>query len=308
MTAMPKFADFIELGEATTYRNLSVTPIFLKEGAPEGPNIKTLDEAIDEGFFTITEVSEDGVVAEVLATNKGEDPVLILQGEEIKGAKQNRTANISVVVPAQSALVLPVSCIEQGRWATTTSSFSSAGRVHSSAMRARKAAYVSRNRKLRESYATDQHMVWEHASDELRLAQAESPTKALSEAYEKQQDHIEHYTDAFVPQQKQLGAIYRVDGKIIGMDLLGSPAVFAKSYKKLMQGSAFQAITTSSNSGIDEASNDYVEQVQRSKVDVYESIGVGEEYHIDDERLTGAALFGKNTIVHGYAFPKFPDA
>jgi hypothetical protein len=41
---------------------------------------------------------------------------LLLDGEQLVGAKQNRIPNMIVLVAAQTEVTIPVSCVEQGRW------------------------------------------------------------------------------------------------------------------------------------------------------------------------------------------------
>lgn len=48
--------------------------------------------------------------------NRGLDPAFLLDGEELVGAKQNRILNLSILVPGQTSLEIPVSCVEQSRW------------------------------------------------------------------------------------------------------------------------------------------------------------------------------------------------
>ena len=74
------------------------------------------DEAIGAGSVTVEEVSEGGSVPNLLVSNTGDSRVLFLEGEELKGAKQNRVLNTSVLVAAHSKTPIPVSCVEQGRW------------------------------------------------------------------------------------------------------------------------------------------------------------------------------------------------
>ncbi len=50
----------------------------------------TLDEALAAKTATVTEVSESGSVPELYFQNEGDLPVLLLDGEELVGAKQNR--------------------------------------------------------------------------------------------------------------------------------------------------------------------------------------------------------------------------
>ena len=62
-------------------------------------------------------------VGEVLVENIGDRPVLFLEGEELVGAKQNRTVLASVLVGAGSQVALPVFCVERGRWDPSSGNF-----------------------------------------------------------------------------------------------------------------------------------------------------------------------------------------
>ena len=81
----------------------------------------SLAEALRRGAesnnsFVITEVSEAGSVNHLLLVNYLDVNVLILDGEQLKGAKQNRTVNITILVGAGKKIEIPVSCVERGRW------------------------------------------------------------------------------------------------------------------------------------------------------------------------------------------------
>jgi hypothetical protein len=68
--------------------------------------------------------------------NRGPEPVLIIDGEELVGAKQNRVVNLTILVAAQSALTIPVSCVEAGRWTARSRAFPF-GRCHRRRRRSR---------------------------------------------------------------------------------------------------------------------------------------------------------------------------
>jgi hypothetical protein len=73
----------------TAYRALSVYP--LRGTAPSSVfAYLVLDDALATGQFRVTEVSDGGVVPRLLALNETDRPVLLLDGEELVGAKQNR--------------------------------------------------------------------------------------------------------------------------------------------------------------------------------------------------------------------------
>ena len=68
------------------------------------PIAELLAHALEDGTVQIDEVSEAGSVPNVRVTNRGAQNVLFLFGEEIRGARRNRIANASFLVPAQSEL------------------------------------------------------------------------------------------------------------------------------------------------------------------------------------------------------------
>jgi hypothetical protein len=77
---------------------LTVLPL-LRPGTAE-PGYLTLGEALARGLTRVTEVSEGGSVPQLLFINDAMRPVLLLDGEELVGAKQNRVLNLTVLARA----------------------------------------------------------------------------------------------------------------------------------------------------------------------------------------------------------------
>ena len=82
-------------------------------------------EAMAAGTVVVREVCELGSVSELLVDNSGDEPVLFLEGEEMKGAKQNRILRSSVLVAGRSRTRIPVACVEKGRWRYVSRKFRS---------------------------------------------------------------------------------------------------------------------------------------------------------------------------------------
>lgn len=76
----------MELGAGQSFENMTIFE--LRTSLDGGPEYITLKEALEKGAFTVTEVSEGGSVPELMVANKGDVAVLILDGEELRGAKQ----------------------------------------------------------------------------------------------------------------------------------------------------------------------------------------------------------------------------
>ena len=66
------------------------------------PRYLTLDEALPRGL-RITETSASGSVPELALHNPLDDNVLLYDGEELVGAKQNRILNVAVLAGARHA-------------------------------------------------------------------------------------------------------------------------------------------------------------------------------------------------------------
>ena len=103
-------------GPVTHSGHLAVVPLLDREGTASPPFYDTLKDAVGAGVARVTEISEGGSVPELLVVNDGPRPVLLVDGEELVGARQNRIVNITLLVPAHGKLHIPVSCVEAGRW------------------------------------------------------------------------------------------------------------------------------------------------------------------------------------------------
>ena len=113
----------VRLGAPQTYREIAVWPLFL-DGEDDTP-YRTLDEAVDQKQARVTEVSQSGSVPELKVLNDSPNLILILDGEELIGAKQNRVVNTTLLLKPKSHTIIPVSCTEQGRWRHVSKAFSS---------------------------------------------------------------------------------------------------------------------------------------------------------------------------------------
>ena len=130
----------LTLGEPLAYRNLTAFPLQGRTDNP--PDYLSLKQALDDGVAEVREVSESGRVPELLFVNRATQAVLLVDGEELIGAMQNRVLNLSILVPAKTELVIPVACVEAGRWARRRSDFDVSEDIAFSELRQKKVAAV----------------------------------------------------------------------------------------------------------------------------------------------------------------------
>ncbi len=128
MTQLIKnYMDQIQIGAEQSYKNLAIYPVLSDYVIPF--DYLTLDEAMSEDLIEVVEIDEGGSVPELRVINKSGKMVLILDGEELVGAKQNRIVNTTILIPAMETVVIPVSCVEEGRWSYDTEQFHSEERI-----------------------------------------------------------------------------------------------------------------------------------------------------------------------------------
>jgi hypothetical protein len=233
----------------------------------------------------VAEVSESGTVPELLFVNDGAEKVLLVDGEELVGARQNRILNVTLLVGGEQKVVIPVSCVEQGRWAWKSRHFASADRALFAKARAKKAQQI--NASLRESgsrYA-NQAEIWSDISAKAMCLQVNSNTDAMADIFDRQSAHIEDYVAAFKPQPRQAGALFTIDGGVHGLELFDSDETFRKFMPKLVRSYALDAIENDSlagatrGGGLETGSREAAEQlfadIQRAPVQRFPALAEG---------------------------------
>jgi hypothetical protein len=155
---MPKLKDVtpsVRIGSPIERQNLSIFPLFAEDVVHE-PRYTTVGNALFAGSAKITEISEGGSVPTLNLENLTDIPVLIIDGEELLGARQNRISNLTVLAPGKKTLPLPVSCVERGRWSYKSREFAESPDIMYREARAKKSRAVSHNLSMSGSRVSDQ--------------------------------------------------------------------------------------------------------------------------------------------------------
>ena len=167
--AVKSHLEGIKFGALQRHRNMAVWPVF--SAVDGGPHYMTMKEAMAGGFLSVTEVSAGGAVPELKVVNSASVAVLILDGEELAGAKQNRIVNTTILLRRQSETIIPVSCTEQGRWSYVSEHFDDSGHIATHRVRGAAKQSVTANLKAGGRFASDQGAVWDNVSDVLKDCQ-----------------------------------------------------------------------------------------------------------------------------------------
>jgi hypothetical protein len=305
--AIKSFVDGLHVSPAWSHLNLTVHPLLL--GAPRSTlSYLTLDEALATRRFRVGEISMRGSVPELKVSNDLPKSVLLLDGQELIGAKQNRVLNLTIMVPPDSEMTIPVSCVEAGRWRHVSDAFMAADRAQFARGRAKKLAQVSYALRESGTRGSDQIDVWNEIAAKAARMSAASPTSAMSAIYERTQTKLDEFIRAMPRRGGQVGAVFSIGGRVAGIDVFDSTDTFAKAAPKLVRSYAVDALERRTVSVTNELATDAVRaflgDIADAGVTRFKALGVGDDLRLAGRGLAGAALEISGQIVHLVSFPR----
>lgn len=276
----PIVSDY-KLLDPITHGDLTIFPV-VSAKTHETSGFLTLDEGIRSGEVVVTEAGNlhpamrrrpvpqnysHAQVNSLVLVNNSQRPLILLAGEIVTGGKQDRVVAKDRIVPAESDPVdLGVFCVEPHRWVETSSKFD----THASVM----AQPSVRKKAMAEK---DQQQVWAAVGDarnnmagNLRAAAPSSANETVevtaaareldatssyavareNKAVQKQVESItepmQKSYESLIKQlrnQKAVGVVVAVKGRIVWADLFASTALLDKYWPKLLQSYAAEALT-----------------------------------------------------------------
>ncbi len=290
--------------ECQSSGGLAILPIF-SNGAPIRDYI-SLHKALEQGAVVISEISEGGSVPNLKVQNRGDKAVLLLDGEELRGAKQNRVLNASILVAPNSELIIPVSCVERGRWGYRGREFSESGNVLPSRQKIVKNEDMISNLKTSGEYRSNQGRVW----DEIDRMQMEhdtpSPTSAMDDVYRARGQDLDELCAAFPLLEGQIGIYAEIGGQFAGLDLVSRPEVWRDLQVKVVRSYAIDAVTHPVKAHtIDAGKLDKLfGRLADCDFSSFKSVGIGEDIRLEHDSLIGSALFWENALIHLAVYPR----
>jgi hypothetical protein len=277
-------SNLVQLGEPAERRGIVITPLFPRRDP--AARYLTLDEALARGL-SITETSSSGSVPELAVANPLDDDVLLYDGEELVGAKQNRILNVTVLVGAKSTLPIPVSCVEEGRWSWRSGRFRSARHISHAELRRRKAERLQAAPLAR---GVAQGEVWDAVREKAARLQVQSPTGANVDTFRARASDIGALESAFPLQPGQCGAVLSLDRDHC-LDLVSRPDAFARLYPKLRAGYLLDALERLDGPAATVAAvSEHLGAIERSLTTRQPSAGLGEDVRLRGESVIGAGL------------------
>lgn len=306
---MPRLKELtprVRVAPGIERHNLTIFPLFAEDRFEQAEYVP-VGSALRSGSAKITEVSEGGSVPTLALENLAEIPVLIIDGEELLGARQNRISNLTVLAPGKKTLALPVSCVERGRWSYRGREFAESPDIMYREARAKKARSVSRSMAMDGSHVSDQGSVWQDIDMLSSKLRCSSPTSAMQDVYESRRTSIDEYLSDVTVADGQIGAIFAINGAAAGVELFDSTDTFRTYLPKILRSYALDAISNlelapaSAKTEEAEASR-LLDSILELDAKSFPAIGLGEDLRLDSPTISGGALTHNGRVVHLAAF------
>jgi hypothetical protein len=244
-------------------------------------------------------------VPQVKISNHSKHLVFLMGGEILTGCRQDRLlAGDILLAPGTKDLLVPVYCVEQGRWTHVSHSFSSKQNLGTPALRAR----------AQEKSPAAQSEIWTRIAEENQVMGVVSATGAYQDAYEKEENRTrilkieEKMRDLPRLHADTVGVVIGIGAEVVSADVFANPDLFLKQWPKILKSSALSSFGSVRGATLDRnAAAEFLRSFPDRKYRFQSGLDLGVEWTSIDSEASIQALAHNDGVVHLAAFPQGED-
>lgn len=203
-----------------------------------------LGQALAEERFRVSEkkpygrFEDSGAVNQLTVQNKTEKDVFLMAGDIVQGGNQDRVIGEDQVIAARSIQDIPVFCVEQGRWTYNGDHVLTEADKKVFAFRG---YFNVASKEIRQSvHQKDQAAVWNSVANVSKQYGVQSSTSAYASINDNEELQLKRlnlerfFSDKLDENENIIGFIALSNGKVIGADVMGHPALLNKQFNALL--------------------------------------------------------------------------
>lgn len=244
------------LSNPVIHENLAI--YFVMGPSAKGPVPLTLEEAMADN---LVKVIETGDVDQLKVQNLSDQEIFIQSGDIVKGGKQDRVLQMSMILPPNSdAIPIDSFCVEQGRWSQREGEEVTQFASSAKALPTRAAKLAMKAPESDAKYGgkhTRQSQVWANVSGiqdklshnletEVKDEKSQSSLQLALEN-ERLKEQSKAYDAAFKTKGEEkavLGYVVAINGKLSSADIYPSNGLHKKMWEKNLQTIITEAIAS----------------------------------------------------------------
>ena len=296
----------LRLGLADPHRIGNLVLVPLVNGPVPGEPYLTQHVATQRGVLELLEQGA-GSVPHVEACNHGGAPILILEGDILIGAKQNRVVSRSVLIPAGKRLSIPVGCIERGRWDQTSAPFVAGDFSAESSLRY--ATVMETNAALvgGDAPRLNQARLWSQIDRKLHLSEVDSSSSSYYAILKKHGPSARRASIEYVVGENQLGVVALWYDTLLGLELVGHPETWKEVAQRLIPSLVLAAEAAEQDAASRPATHarpagEWLAAIAAARIDARPAIGLGDDVALTGAGAVGSCLWHEGRPAHLVAF------
>lgn len=291
----------IKVTEKQCYKNINVFPLISNEKS----NFDFLDlkTGLDMGIVKVEELYKE-TVSKIAITNNSIAPLLIIDGEEIKGSLQNRIISKTILIAPNKKEEIDVNCSEKGRW-SYKSEFN-----HSNYFANLNTRRIKLDKEIKNQKTQD--VVWNSIKQVETDNKTLSKTSALRDSYEMTKKMQKEYLNEFSLVKNQVGVIIAIGNEVVLIEIINDSKIYKKYHEMIIKSVIIDYLSKNTEE-IDSISfnefqvSEILEYVLESELTPEKTIGLGEYYRLSNQQYNGAILTLDDQLIHGTFFEVFKD-
>lgn len=241
----------LHVGQGTTIGSLTLFPVWQDRTSIGTRRYDTSAEALQIG-----EADGGPSVPQLVASNTGDKPVLVLDGQLFEGGWQHRMATRSTLVAAGTRALLEVACVEQHRW----------GGDRAQVTRGRRATTF-----VRQGFdeAGQQSEVWARVQ---RYGGA-SATGSLAERLSAPDDQASWMLKRVRPLPGQTGVLVGIGGQPLALEAFDHPQTLHEQFEAIVRAACLDALGRPALPTPGRRARRLVERLEQTKLDHEPDVG-----------------------------------
>ncbi len=136
----------------------------------------------------------------------------------------------------------------------------------------------------------------------------ESPTHAMADVFDSYEDELSGFLEKYHLIEYQVGAVFALNGKVLGLECFGCHDIFKRFFEKLVKSYALDALDNSkrkrSKSVPPNDARRFIASATKSKGEGHPSIDLGTNITFESRAVSGIALVEEDRVLHLSAFKK----